>query len=163
MTFRTKFLLFVSICVPPNNPITACGVTSFPGYHSFPKWAIRSATVFNKFWNKNLLNQNFSWHSAKLTKFLSPSATGLLMSTIDFANEWKPLLRRLFWTSFLIEDCCYGIIRSAVLRDLTKALLRMGSVKLVLSVLLFWSKKIYSVCLLVIWIHITTISAANES
>ena len=40
MTFRTKFLLFVSICVPPNNPITACGVTSFPGYHSFPKWAI---------------------------------------------------------------------------------------------------------------------------
>ena len=40
MTFRTKFLLFVPICVPPNNPITACGVTSFPGYHSFPKWAI---------------------------------------------------------------------------------------------------------------------------
>ena len=40
MTFRTKFLLFVSICVPPNNPITACGTTSFPGYHSFPKWAI---------------------------------------------------------------------------------------------------------------------------
>ena len=40
MTFRTKFLLFVSICVPPNNPITACGATSFPGYHSFPKWAI---------------------------------------------------------------------------------------------------------------------------
>ena len=40
MTFRTKFLLFVSIYVPPNNPITACGVTSFPGYHSFPKWAI---------------------------------------------------------------------------------------------------------------------------
>ena len=22
------------------NPITACGATSFPGYHSFPKWAI---------------------------------------------------------------------------------------------------------------------------
>ena len=41
MTFRTiKFLLFVSICVPPNNPITACGATSFPAYHSFPKWAI---------------------------------------------------------------------------------------------------------------------------
>ena len=40
MTFRTKFLLFVSICVPPNNPITACGATSFPDYHSFPKWAI---------------------------------------------------------------------------------------------------------------------------
>ena len=40
MTFRTKFLLFISICVPPNNPITACGVTSFPGYYSFPKWAI---------------------------------------------------------------------------------------------------------------------------
>ena len=29
-----------SICVPPNNPITACGATSFPGYHSFPKWAM---------------------------------------------------------------------------------------------------------------------------
>ena len=42
MTFRAKFLLFVSICVPPNNPITACSVTSFPGYHSFPKWAIPS-------------------------------------------------------------------------------------------------------------------------
>ena len=42
MTFGTKFLLFVSICVPPNNPITACGATSFPGYHSFPKWAIKS-------------------------------------------------------------------------------------------------------------------------
>ena len=40
MTFRTKFLLFVTICVPPNNPITACGATSFPGHHSFPKWAI---------------------------------------------------------------------------------------------------------------------------
>ena len=40
MTFRTKFLLFVSICVPSNNPITACVATSFPGYHSFPKWAI---------------------------------------------------------------------------------------------------------------------------
>ena len=40
ITLRTKFLLFVSICVPPNNPITACGATSFPGYHSFPKWAI---------------------------------------------------------------------------------------------------------------------------
>ena len=40
MSIRTKFILFVSICVPPNNPITACGVTSFPGYHSFPKWAI---------------------------------------------------------------------------------------------------------------------------
>ena len=40
MTFRTKFLLFVSICVPPNNPKTACGATSFPGYHSFPKWAM---------------------------------------------------------------------------------------------------------------------------
>ena len=40
MTFRIKFLLFVSICVPPNNPITALGATSFPGYHSFPKWAI---------------------------------------------------------------------------------------------------------------------------
>ena len=45
MRFRTKFLLFVSICVPPNNPITACGVTSFPGYHSFPKWAIYSLCV----------------------------------------------------------------------------------------------------------------------
>ena len=43
MTFRTKFLLFVSICVPPNNP--ACGTTSFPGYHSFPKWAIPLALV----------------------------------------------------------------------------------------------------------------------
>ena len=40
MTFGTKFLLFVLICVLPNNPITACGATSFPGYHSFPKWAI---------------------------------------------------------------------------------------------------------------------------
>ena len=40
MTFRTKFLLFVSICVPPSNPITACGATSFPGYRSFPKWAM---------------------------------------------------------------------------------------------------------------------------
>ena len=45
MTFRTKFLLFVSIRVPPNNPITACGVTSFPGYYSFPKWANDAAFV----------------------------------------------------------------------------------------------------------------------
>ena len=42
MTFRTKFLL---VCFdlrppPPNNSITACGATSFPGYHSFSKWAI---------------------------------------------------------------------------------------------------------------------------
>ena len=45
MTFRTKFLLFVLICVSPNNPITACGTTSLPGYHSFPKWAIVSQTL----------------------------------------------------------------------------------------------------------------------
>ena len=38
---KTNPRLFVSICVPPNNPITACGATSFPGYHSFPKWAIK--------------------------------------------------------------------------------------------------------------------------
>ena len=48
MTFRTKFLLFVSICVPPNNPITDCGATSFPGYHSFPKWAIHF--IHNYIW-----------------------------------------------------------------------------------------------------------------
>ena len=45
MTFRTKFLLFVSICVPPKNPITTCCPTSFPGYHSFAKWAIRRETT----------------------------------------------------------------------------------------------------------------------
>ena len=48
MTFHTKFLLFPSICVPPNNPITACGATSFPGYHSFPKWAIDAAIMVSK-------------------------------------------------------------------------------------------------------------------
>ena len=26
--------------VLPNNPVSACGATSFPGYHSFPKWAV---------------------------------------------------------------------------------------------------------------------------
>ena len=51
MTFCTKFLLFVSICVPPNNPITACGATSFPGYHSFPKWAISSIGVGTMIWD----------------------------------------------------------------------------------------------------------------
>ena len=45
MPFRTKFLLFVSIRVSPNNPITACGATSFSGYHSFPKWAICESRV----------------------------------------------------------------------------------------------------------------------
>ena len=39
-TFRIIFLLFVSICVPPNNPTTACGVTSLPDFQSFPKWAM---------------------------------------------------------------------------------------------------------------------------
>ena len=29
--------LFVLTCVPPNNPITAYGATSFPGYHFFPE------------------------------------------------------------------------------------------------------------------------------
>ena len=65
MTFRTKFLLFVSICVPPNNPITACGVTSFPGYHSFPKWAIdfvghRMRSFFSIFLFGKYLLFNFS-------------------------------------------------------------------------------------------------------
>ena len=32
--------MFVLTCVLPNNPVTVCGATSFPGYHSFPKWAI---------------------------------------------------------------------------------------------------------------------------
>ena len=49
ITFRTKFLLVCSICVPPNNPITACGATSFPGYHSFPKWAIVIAVALLAF------------------------------------------------------------------------------------------------------------------
>ena len=105
------------------------------------------------------------WKPSRHTQIHNHLLLFVLMSRVDFANEWKPVLKRLFRTSFWIEGYCYGygIIRSAVQRDLTKALLRMGSVKLVLSVLLFWSKKIYSVCLLVIWIHITTISAANES
>ena len=48
MTFRTKFLLVWFHLRPPNNPITACGPTSFPGYHSFSKWAIKDvrATCF---------------------------------------------------------------------------------------------------------------------
>ena len=31
---------FVLTCVPPNNPMSTCGTTPSPGYHSFPKWAI---------------------------------------------------------------------------------------------------------------------------
>ena len=54
MTFRTKFLLIASICVPPNNPITACGVTSFPGYHSFPKWAMDAYHLARKCGNFGL-------------------------------------------------------------------------------------------------------------
>ena len=38
MTFRPPYLFRSAF--PPNNPITACGATSFPGYHSFPKWAM---------------------------------------------------------------------------------------------------------------------------
>ena len=37
--------------------------------------------VKQKFWNKNLLNQNFSWHSAELTKFLSPRCDRPLIQT----------------------------------------------------------------------------------
>ena len=67
MTFGTKFLLFVSICVPPNDPITACGATSFPGYHSFPKWAIsnhsKTKTKFRVFvW----LLSTLSWNLAQV-------------------------------------------------------------------------------------------------
>lgn len=32
--------MFAFICVPRNNTISACGATLFPGYHSFPKWAL---------------------------------------------------------------------------------------------------------------------------
>jgi len=32
--------MFVLTRVPPNNPISARGATSFPGYHSFPKWTL---------------------------------------------------------------------------------------------------------------------------
>ena len=35
MTFRTKFLLVCFDLRPPNNPITACGATSFLGCQSF--------------------------------------------------------------------------------------------------------------------------------
>ena len=74
MTFRTKFLLFVSICVPPNNPITACGATSFPGYHSFPKWAILgyslicmkcTLTRFETEAQENSENSLFRWNRSK--------------------------------------------------------------------------------------------------
>ena len=37
--------MFVLTCVPPNNPISACGATLSPGYHSFPKWAIGSILI----------------------------------------------------------------------------------------------------------------------
>ena len=66
ITFRTKFLLFVSICVPPNNPKTACGATSFPGYHSFPKWAIHSDSP-NIIWCR-LDKQLFLFQSGLLGK-----------------------------------------------------------------------------------------------
>ena len=39
-----NFAMFVLTCIPPNDPISACGATSFPGYHSFPKWTIRDST-----------------------------------------------------------------------------------------------------------------------
>ena len=44
MAFRTKFLLVCFDLRPSNNPITAWGATSFPGYHSFPKWAIQAVS-----------------------------------------------------------------------------------------------------------------------
>ena len=52
MTFRTKFLLVCFDLRPPNNPITACGATSFPGYHSFPKWAMVSH--LDSLWNRGM-------------------------------------------------------------------------------------------------------------
>ena len=69
MTFCTKFLLFVSICVPPNNPITVCGATPFPGYQSFPKWAINVSKVGERFQRKleNLRN----YYAFKNLRFLT--------------------------------------------------------------------------------------------
>ena len=43
---HSRVYLQYSIFVPPNNPITACGGASFPGYHSFPKWAISLFATF---------------------------------------------------------------------------------------------------------------------
>ena len=56
-----NFLLFVLICVPPNNPITASGATSFPGYHSFPKWAIVFRHTSENRSKKVHINQGFFW------------------------------------------------------------------------------------------------------
>ena len=37
---KFRHVCFDLRCVPPNYPISACGATSSPGHHSFPKWAI---------------------------------------------------------------------------------------------------------------------------
>ena len=37
--------MLVFTCVLPNNPKSACGATSFPGCHSFPKWAMGSTCI----------------------------------------------------------------------------------------------------------------------
>ena len=60
--------LLVSICVPPNNPITACGATSFPAYHSFPKWAIAH---FGKEWYKTLNTMVNCFGTVMIVKFSS--------------------------------------------------------------------------------------------
>ena len=47
MTFGTKFRNVSFDLRPPNDPISACGATSFPRYHSFPKSAIRVVVVWD--------------------------------------------------------------------------------------------------------------------
>ena len=52
-------------------------------------WKGQTFWLTFKSWSKNLLNRNFSWNSAELTKFLSPSATGPLMWCIQIERPNK--------------------------------------------------------------------------
>ena len=118
MTFGTKFLLFVSIRVPPNNPITACGATSFPGYHSFPKWAMQRKNSLVCGFDADFLPNVFRvfeklWAVFNAEKIFNPSQVALIKIPRDEAEIYQKTDFLSFEGHLLTSPgCCLALASS---------------------------------------------------
>ena len=76
--------MFVLPCVPPNNPISACGATSFPGYHSFLKWAIKADSMQPPFIWSTLITETGLFQKVLVDIFSGSRTTETYKVTLSF-------------------------------------------------------------------------------
>ena len=110
--------MFVLTCFPPNNPMSACGAISSPGYHSFLKWAIELISGVR---NKHkfvvlILKSSTSNLKANVFRTLPPAAISLKLlgddSTLPIVC-WLPSAIKISWisaTRLATKACFYRIL-----------------------------------------------------